>query len=256
MTKKSIDLKKILRVVWQLFLVCMIIFAVCNIASIAWQVFRGSKAYHEIVLPAAGTNADALKQLQETNPDIAGWISVEGTGIDFPLLMDRALHDSFEKGEAISGGQLALYKYLFHDYKGDESALGSITTDYRCDLDDPYVIIYGHNADQSGVMFSDLLKFENVNFAAGNQRAEIQTISGIMELELLVCANISGYEGSVYGIGNGAYAPLDLESCLDFLGENALYGSIDRSFSKYVLLSTCYDLPENPERFVVLYGVR
>ncbi len=105
-------------------------------------------------------------------------------------------------------------------------------------------------------MFSDLQKFADGEFFRSHPAARIRTPEGVTELALLRAAYVSGYEGAVYAIGSSLYAPLAPEPCLEYLEENSLHSAPGGPFPRYVLLSTCYDEPENPLRFVLLYGVK
>ncbi len=91
------------------------------------------------------------ENLLNTYPDYVGWISVPGTKIDYPVMQ----HSEPDTD----------YFYLDHDHEGEENRAGSIFVNAACDLksstDNP--IVYGHNM-KSGIMFHDLLKFEDASF--------------------------------------------------------------------------------------------
>ncbi|MDO5701919.1 MAG: class B sortase [Lachnospiraceae bacterium] len=81
------------------------------------------------------------KRLIEANPEIAGWIYVDGVpGINYPVL----------KGEDNE-------YYLHHTFGGQYLFAGSIFEDYhnRSDFSDPNTIVYGHNM-KDGSMFGKL----------------------------------------------------------------------------------------------------
>lgn len=95
-----------------------------------------------------------LASLRQINPDLYGWITVEGTTINYPMVQG----DDNEY-------------YLNHAYTGDFLPNGSIFVDYRNhgSITKNYnTIAYGHNIT-SGAMFHDVTKFfkdeyfENVN---------------------------------------------------------------------------------------------
>lgn len=86
----------------------------------------------------------SLQSLAKINPDLYGWISVEGTNINYPLVQ----------------GDDNQY-YLDHAYTGDYLPLGSIFVDYRCNTSitkNYNTVIYGHNLT-NGNMFHDVTKF-------------------------------------------------------------------------------------------------
>lgn len=89
-----------------------------------------------------------VEKLQEENEDIVGWIEIEGTNINYPVLQDE--DNKY---------------YLTHNYKKETSQKGSIflTKDYDWDLPSTNLLIYGHNII-NGQMFKDLLKYANEDF--------------------------------------------------------------------------------------------
>lgn len=86
----------------------------------------------------------SLASLAQINPDLYGWISVDGTNINYPVVQ----------------GEDNDY-YLNHAYTGDFLPNGSIFADYRnsTSIGDNYnTVMYGHNIT-SGTMFHDITKF-------------------------------------------------------------------------------------------------
>lgn len=99
------------------------------------------------------------KNLLEISPDVVGFISVPGTVINYPVMQNK---DDTE-GEEF---------FLQHDFYGNESHLGSIYLDFRCDFDvvgdngrlsvptSDNLIIYGHDM-RDGSMFGSLRNYAN-----------------------------------------------------------------------------------------------
>jgi len=85
-----------------------------------------------------------LQSLGTINEDIYGWIHVDGTNIDYPLVQGD--DNDF---------------YLDHAFTGDPLVIGSIFVDYRCDdmiMRNYNTVFYGHNIT-SGKMFHDVEQF-------------------------------------------------------------------------------------------------
>ena len=82
-----------------------------------------------------------IEKLQEQNSDIVGWIEVEGTNINYPVL----------QGEDNS-------YYMNHNYKKEENTYGSIflDKDYDWSIPSSNLLLYGHNL-QNGELFHDIL---------------------------------------------------------------------------------------------------
>ena len=70
------------------------------------------------------------KELLAQNSDLVGWISIEGTGIDYPVVQAKDNE-----------------KYLHHAFDRSESAHGCIFADASCDVTKPSdnIILYGHH---------------------------------------------------------------------------------------------------------------
>lgn len=93
-----------------------------------------------------------LASLAQINPDIYGWISIEGTAISYPLVQ----------------GDDNDY-YLNHAYTGDYLPEGSIFVDYRnnASITKNYnTVFYGHNIT-TGAMFHDVVKFFRSEYMNG-----------------------------------------------------------------------------------------
>lgn len=207
-----------------------------------------------------------LAALQAINPDIVGWLMVDGTEIDYPILQDRA----FRREYIDCGGRFSavgeqrsrlFYKYLYCDYLGNSSVTGSITADFRntAVLEDPWTLLYGHNVGQSGVMFSDLKLFCEERFARNNPAAVLWNETGRHELELLLVSVVNGYSEEVFDLSAFLSGEeFGLTEGLNALREGALFTGAEwteNAEERYLLLSTCYvdGDPSDPRRLVLLY---
>lgn len=90
-----------------------------------------------------------VKELKKENPDIIGWIEIEETNINYPVLQGE--DDDY---------------YLTHNYKKEKTKNGAIflTSKYNWNISNNNYIIYGHNKMSSDQMFSDLLKYADEEF--------------------------------------------------------------------------------------------
>jgi len=80
--------------------------------------------------------------LYEMNPDMVGWIQIEGTPIDYPVMQTGMDNKDF---------------YLYRNFEKEGVAAGSIYVREECDVNKPSdnVTIYGHNM-RVGTMFAYL----------------------------------------------------------------------------------------------------
>ena len=89
-----------------------------------------------------------LEELQKENNEIIGWLEIEGTNINSPVL--QTTDNDF---------------YLTHNYKKEKASSGSLFLDKDFDLENgsSNYLIYGHRNKQ-GLMFEDLLKYAKEDF--------------------------------------------------------------------------------------------
>ena len=121
-------------------------------------------------------------QLEQKYPDVKGWISIEGTHIDYPLLQSE---DNV--------------KYLDHNAFGDYVVTGSIFLDYRFDANftNFNTIIYGHHVP-TGDMFGDIKKFTNKDFFDTHRYGTIYYNGEEKELEIFGILEVDAYDMNIY----------------------------------------------------------
>ena len=111
-----------------------------------------------------------VEKLQEENADIVGWLEIEDTSINYPVL--QGTDNEY---------------YMTHNYKKQKSKNGSIflTKDYDWSIPSSNLLIYGHNMN-NGTMFQELLKYEKesfykqhpvIRFTTENEDAEYEIIA-------------------------------------------------------------------------------
>ena len=118
-----------------------------------------------------------VKKLKEDNSDIVGWLEIEGTNINYPVLQ----------------GEDNEY-YMSHNYKKEKSEKGSIFLDSNYDWDKPSsnLLIYGHNII-TGEIFKDLLKYSDEEFYKEHKTIRFTTVEEDLEFEVL-----SAFKSRVY----------------------------------------------------------
>ncbi|GGE69016.1 class B sortase [Priestia taiwanensis] len=115
-----------------------------------------------------GGMRSSFVQLQKLNPDIVGWITVEGTMIDYPIL--QAKDNDY---------------YLFRNYKKEDTKAGSIFMDYRNDITVPtrHTILYGHRM-KDGSMFGNLKNYLQEDFFRENRNLYYDNLYEGYDLEV------------------------------------------------------------------------
>lgn len=98
--------------------------------------------------------------LYERNPDLIGWIHIEGTVINYPVMQNK------EKEEF----------YLLRDFDKEKDINGLPFMDVRCDASkDANLILYGHNM-KNGSMFSALMNYVEEEYYREHPVIQFDTI--------------------------------------------------------------------------------
>ena len=100
--------------------------------------------------------------LYALNPDMAGWICIDGTGINYPVMQTPDRKDY----------------YLRRDFQGEYSTWGCIYAREECDLNMPSdnVTIYGHNM-KDGSMFAGLHDYTRREFWEEHRYIRFDTLT-------------------------------------------------------------------------------
>lgn len=111
-----------------------------------------------------------LAEMHEKNPDLAGWITIEGTVIDYPVMYTP------EDGE----------KYLYRSLSGQFDINGLPILEDGCSLapESDNLILYGHNMS-SGAMFASLLNYASKDYWQANPTIQFSTLYENREYEII-----------------------------------------------------------------------
>ena len=123
------------------------------------EIYSDIEVNEELNDSEVAENVEKVRNLQKENADVKGWIKIDDTIIDYPIL--QTTDNEY---------------YLKHNYKKEESKYGSIYLKNECDIknNNSNLIIYGHNM-KDDQMFNCLLKYENKDFFDNHQKIKIAT---------------------------------------------------------------------------------
>ena len=112
--------------------------------------------------PENTSTARDLQALKAQNSDFAGWLSIAGTNVDYPVVCS----DNTDY-------------YLTHTFNGTKSSLGTLfslgKTDYGSSKN---IAIYGHHITGSGQkMFKPLLSYKDKSFWSEHRTITLETLS-------------------------------------------------------------------------------
>ena len=160
-------------------------------------------------------------KLREINSDVVGWLYLEDSNIDYPIVQSR---DNDE--------------YLHTLFDGNAGAAGSIFVD--AGTLNPFgqfnTVVYGHHM-KDGSMFADLRKFKDMDYAKSHGRFELITPGTKYHLDIYAFLNCPA-DSEVYRCN---VEDEDRDDYLNTINNSAEYttnmaiGEDD----KLVVLSTC-----------------
>ena len=103
---------------------------------------------------------ESYQSLSDENNDYVGWLSIDDTIIDYPVMKSPESDPEF---------------YLHRDFYKNDSLIGSLFIGAGCNADSNSFIIYGHNMN-NGSMFAELDKYSNYDFALEHKDIVFDTL--------------------------------------------------------------------------------
>ncbi|WP_058830917.1 class B sortase [Paenibacillus polymyxa] len=193
-----------------------------------------TKANEPVMLPE-------FRELYERNPDIVGWLKINGTRIEYPVMQNP---------------QDEQY-YLDHDFDKKKSKLGLPFLDEHSRINgSDILLIHGHHM-KNGWMFKDLMKYKQESFYKEHATFQFSTLYEKEEYEVVAVILSQVYRKSddvfkYYQIEKVS-TPVEFDSYVQNIQKLALYetGVTPRYGDKLIVLSTCEYSTENGRLAVV-----
>lgn len=209
-------------------------FALWQDAAVSRGAFAGAELLHYKPAALAADNP-TLAELQARNPDVCGWLTIDGTNIDYPFVQGATNMD-----------------YINRDVTGAFSLSGSVFLDSRCaaGLTDPYTLMYGHHME-NGAMFGDVAAFAQADFFAAHTTGSVSLPDAAYTVELFACLCTDAYDSAVY---DPARYQTGVQPLLDYLAANAVQQRPCSADARagILALSTCAGAETNGR--VVVFG--
>lgn len=229
---------KFLNGILNIILSAMVVFALVLGGTALFDVYlvyNNASLSEELADIKPGTRDFSVKRLQEINKDIRGWIRIEGTNIDYPVLQGK---DNL--------------MYVSKDYKKDYATSGSIFLDYKNDKNfkDDYSVLYGHNM-AGNRMFSDLKNFLNEDFFNSHSIGILYTEDCVYKMTIYAVAEVDSRDIKVYDMS--FYNNNKNNEVIENIKKQSKYiTDVDIDYNgKIIALSTCESAGSNV-RIVVL----
>ena len=171
-----------------------------------------------------------LAELYRQNSDLVGWVRVEDTNINYPV-MQTVDNPNF---------------YLKHGFDKEYTDYGCPYVQEDCDVQAPSdnIVIYGHNM-KNGSMFADLEKFKSEEFWKEHKTVTFNTLTEKCEYEIAAVFKTVVYTDSpdsfkFYRFTN-TQSPEEFTAFIEKCKELSLYdtGVSAEYGDKLITLSTC-----------------
>ncbi len=176
--------------------------------------------------------------LYAQNNDFIGWIKIEDTVIDYPVMQSKDSPDF----------------YLKHNFNKAYSRFGVPYMQEDCNLQSDNIIVYGHNMKNKS-MFNGLTKYKDKDFYNTHRYIQFDTLSEQRKYEVICAFKTVAYTSNGFQYYNFVTANTKedfrvyIEKCQAFsfydTSVSAEYGD------KLITLSTC-EYSQNNGRLVVV----
>lgn len=175
-----------------------------------------------------------IRILKSENEDCIGWIYIEGTRVNYPVMHTPAEPE----------------KYLRRNFYGDYSVSGVPFMDGNHRLTDTHVILYGHNM-RNNTMFGDIVEYADHFYRDEHPFIEFETEEGCTVYEVFAVAVVDATDDWYFT--NPADQPENYAEKIAYIQEKALYdtGIVPEYGQKLITLSTCYGNDDDARLIVV-----
>ena len=181
-----------------------------------------------------------LREIHEINHDLIGWLVIDGTVIDYPVV--QAKDSEF---------------YLSHDFYGNDNINGQIILDPLCDPYTPSynLIISGHHM-KNGSMFGNLPEYRLQKYWEQHKLVEFDSLMFRKRYVVFAAFYSADYDEDEEGFRYNADVRYrkEVDMWLEEIRENQLYDTgIDVEFGdEFITLTTCNRARHRNGRFVVV----
>ena len=206
-----------------------------NLAAVRAQDVQQKIASQSSVQPTS-------RNLYLENSDMVGWILIEGTSIDYPVMQTPADPNY----------------YLKHDFEKHYTDYGCPFMQADCDALAPSdnLIVYGHNM-KDGAMFADLAKYRSKDFWQAHKTVWFDTEldSSAYEIFAVIHTTVQADAADAFPFYRfvNAASPEDFAAYVSACKARALYdtGIFAEYGDKLLTLSTCDNITDNGRLLVI-----
>lgn len=182
---------------------------------------------------------EKFQNLYQENKDLAGWLKVEGTEIDYPVM--QCADDEY---------------YLYRNFYKEKDKYGCLYVRKKADINTPGTnfIIYGHNM-RDGSMFGSLDQYRDLDFYQKHTKIKFDTLYEERTYEVMAAfvSSIDEKEAFKYYQFYQADTEEEFQNFYNNAKRKSFYDTeVTAAFGDtFLTLSTCFGNSEK-ERFVVI----
>lgn len=189
----------------------------------------------------AESNSAKFASLRDQNSDFIGWISIEGTNLDFPVMYAPNNKDF----------------YLRHDFSKEYSVYGVPYLDEKTTLgandQSENLIVYGHNM-KTGTIFGCLTGYKKADYYTEHPLIQFDTVYGDGTYEVFAAFSIDVVQDTSFVYNQ--YVEMDEETYNTYVDEVISRSDVDSGIrpeygEQLLTLSTCEYSSDNG-RYVVV----
>lgn len=182
----------------------------------------------QLEAPGQTHGPEPILDLSAVNPDYIGWIRIDGTMIDYPVV----------RGEDNK-------KYISTTFTGEQNASGAIFMDYRCvdGFGGAFAILYGHNM-KDGSMFAALNRYLESGYLDEHPNITILRADGAALDYCIFAVRKTDITDSAYRLPDRG------EKVVAYMKDLGAPEGAER----FLVLSTCTSSRDDDERLLV-FGV-
>ena len=160
------------------------------------------------ITPEAEDNSASFEELLAINPDVVGWVTMDNTRVDFPILQGTSN-----------------LTYINTDVYGNFALAGSIFLDSRNhrDFSDSYSLLYGHHM-ANGNMFGDLDLYKEEAFFRENRTGTLILPDKTYNLEIISCMLVGASDDYIFEPDSTRY---NINSLLQYAANKSLFVNED-----------------------------